>query len=680
MKKSLTVLLVLLLFICFINFKPFNSKGASTLVNDLALDFSQSQFSFVDPMESWFVFKFQATNVGTNVLKVHFDQYCVECPFNAAVQAPQGDVVLYPQESMWFKIVFQSGQLAYNLDVPQTINRTFCFQFFDNNNNWISPNDRFSINKTIQIKVVNSFPSLKGVTINGVTVDNEGKTVPNVQLEAGAFGVKLPTSSDANGQFSIKLGESPVYYLIAQKEGYYAKTIEINGNNIQSSYTVMLTRKPVSTTVTADLIKTQTGKIGFWRCTATADESKLLLVNGMENWPDETIKSQSKLYLLDTKTGNILWTHNMGWEAWTADITEDGKYAVFGTKLERFQTGPENFVNYIRLLNGTDGTTIWQKQINTQNFPSSTEGEFYTRALKFSHNGKYLLVPVHGQYAYLLNTQDGSIKWTAWVGSEVREVIFSKDDQYVYVPSSGGSLYKFKTDDGSLVWHQWIGCWPYVNGFDMSSNEEYIAVATKAGYFSLIKTSDGTVKFTTDLHNGFATCRFSPDGTKILVGGGLLTMYDLNGNALWRCYEDFTDLRFSGDGKLIFTANGIVLDADGTRLYDIIPGDSRSTKIGWVNSNATRYIFGIQDTRSTDTINIIEVYNINIQSSTVSYSSATSSSTATNDSSPTQSQTETHSTIPEFPIISGILATVTILSISAVAIKGLNKKRNLPFF
>ncbi|MCW4045553.1 MAG: PQQ-like beta-propeller repeat protein [Candidatus Bathyarchaeota archaeon] len=298
--------------------------------------------------------------------------------------------------------------------------------------------------------------------------------MPNVQLDAGAFGAKLPTASDANGQFTLKLGESPVYFLIAQKEGYYARTFEINGNNIQPSYTIALMRKTGSSTVTATLMKNHIGNIGFWRCAATADETKLLLVNGMENWEDESIKTQARLYLLDTGTGNILWTHNMGWESWSADITEDGKYVAFGTKLEGFQTGPAGFVNYIRLLNGTDGTTIWQKYITSQNFPNSTEGEFYTRAIKFTHNGECLLVPVHGAYAYLLNSEDGSIRWSVWVGSEVREVIFSKDDQYVYIPSSSGFLYKFRVVDGSLVWRQWIGCWPYVNGFDISSNEAYL--------------------------------------------------------------------------------------------------------------------------------------------------------------------------------------------------------------
>lgn len=618
MRKSHIAMFGLCILLVFTASFPFARSDASSLENDLVLDFSQTQFSFIDPLESWFIFKFGATNVGTKTLMVHFEQYCVEYPLHLPVQAPQGDVLLAPGESMWFKLVFQSGSLGYDPNVPQTINRTFCLKFFDNNHNYEDPGNMFSVNKTVQIQVVDHAPSYAGsVIIQGITMDEEGHPLPGVAIEIGTYGASVHTMSDATGHFSYSIAQSPIYFLIAQKGGYKTKTVDIDGDNVQPSYTVTLVRESSPISVTASLMRSFTGKIGFWRCVATADESKLLLVNGMENWEDESIKNQSKLYLLDTKTGEIIWTHNMGWESWSADITDDGKYVVFGTKLEGFQTGPPGFVNYIRLLNGTDGSTIWEKKITTANFPNSTEGEFFTRAVKFSHNGNYILVPIHRQYAYLLNRADGSIKWVAWVGSEVREVIFTKDDQYVYVPSSSGYLYKFRTADGSQIWRQWIGCWPYVNGFDISPNEAYIAAATKAGYFVLLNTLDGSIRFTTDVHNGFATCRFSPDSSKVLVGGGLLTMFDLNGNVLWRCYEDFTDMRFSADGKLIFTTNGGVLDCNGTKLYDILPGGARSTHVGWVNSNATRYVFAIQDTRSVEAVNIIEVYNLDVNVSMI---------------------------------------------------------------
>jgi len=586
---------------------------STSLQEDLVLDFSQTQLSFIAPMESWMVFKFKGTNTGTENLLIHFSQY-YESPEQVPIRAPQGDTPLAPGESMWFKIVI-GGE--YDQNIPQTISRTIYMTFGDNNNNYAPGDSIFSVNKTIQIKMIDQTTLEGDVLIQGITVDDEDNPIPFTRIEIGGYGGKVPISSDASGHFSYSIAESPVYFIIAQKEGYRTTTVEINGSNVQDFYTVTLIPEPSPVSVSATLINNVVGNIGFWRCAATADESKLLLVNGMENWEDQSLKEESKLYLLDTNTGEVLWTHDMGWESWSADITNDGQYVIFATKLEEFETGLEGFTNYVRLLYGTNGSTVWAKKITPENFPDTTEGVHYSRGVKFSNNGEYIFVPVHGGYGYLLNRLDGSVKWHTWVGANIREVIFTKDDQYVYIPSGSGWLYKLKVEDGSQVWKQWIGCWAYVNGFDISPNEEYVAVGSKAAYLTVIDTSDGSVRFTKDIHGGTATCRFSPDGTKIVAGGDILTMYDLDGNALWRYYQMAEDIRFSSDGKLIFIGNGAVFDNQGTLLYDIFPEEDRSTKVGWINSNATRYIFAIQDTRSTDEINIIEVYNIETSKTTV---------------------------------------------------------------
>lgn len=103
----------------------------------------------------------------------------------------------------------------------------------------------------------------------------------------------------------------------------------------------------------------------------------------MENWEDESLKNQSKLYLLDTSTDEILWTHDMGWESWSADITDDGRYVVFGTHSYPGQTG---FTHYIRLLNGIDGSMIWTKEFTPENFPGTRAGFCdCSNAVKFKH-------------------------------------------------------------------------------------------------------------------------------------------------------------------------------------------------------------------------------------------------------------------------------------------------------
>jgi len=588
---------------------------ASTLEDDFVLDFSQTQFHFIDPMDAGpGIFKFKATNTGTKNLLIYFDWCCKSdgVEVGKPVRAPQGDTPLAPGESMWFKILPEGMHCGYDPSVSQMITRTLYTGFSDHNNNWpIWEDNSFSVEKTIQIKVIGDSTLAGDVTIQGITVDEEGNPVPYVQIDLGGYRGKTPLNSDATGQFSYSIAESPTYFLIAQKEGYRAATIEIDGDNIQDFYTVTLTREPSPISVSASLINSVTGNIGFYRCAATKDESKLLLVNGMENWEDESLKEESKLYLLDTNTGKILWTHDMGWESWSADITDDGQYVVFATNLGGFETGPPGFTNYIRLLNGTDGSTIWEKEIATENFPATTGGEFVSRGVKFSHSDEYIFVPVHCEYGYLLNRSDGTIKWHKWVGANIREVLFTQDDQYVYIPSGGGWLYKLRVSDGSQVWKQWIGCWAFVNGFDLSPDEEYIAVGAKAGYLTVINTSDGSVRFTKDFHGAAATCRFSPDGARLIVGGAhsFTMMLDLDGNVLWRYYGIGCDIRWSGDGRLIFSNSGNVFDIYGTRLYDICPSGAGNTQVGWLNSDATRFIFAVRDTPSSES-NVIQVYRI----------------------------------------------------------------------
>lgn len=622
MSKTLTVLLTILvvssglLWVDSTKIYALSPPGSNSLQEDLVLDFSETQISFIDPMEAWAIFKLKATNTGTKNLLVHFSHYC-EFPGNVPVGSPQGDTPLAPGESMWFKIIPGGDHCNYDQNTPQTINRTIYMTFGDHNNNWVAPEDNsFSLNKTIQIKVVNRTTLAGDVVIQGRIVDEEGNSIPYVDIDLGGYGAKAPIASNATGHFSYSIAESPVYFLIAHKEGYHTTSLEINGSDIQSFYTITLSQDPSPISVTATLINSMEGQIGFWKCSTTEDESKLLLANGMENWEDPNLKSQSKIYLLDTFSGEIIWSHNMDWESWSSDITDDGQYAVFGTRLNEFETGPPGFKNHVRLLNGATGAKIWEKNITAENFPNTTSG-FCTAGVKFSHNGDYILIHVEHNYIYLLDRSDGSILWHKWVSQNVREIIFTQDDQYVYVSCGSGWLYKLRVSNGSEVWKQWAGCWAYVNGFDISPNEEYIAVGSKAAYLTVINTLDGSVRFTKDIHGGTATCRFSPDGTKIVAGGDILTMFDLNGNVLWRYYHMAEDIRFSSDGKLIFIGNGGVFDDQGTLLYDIFPEEDRSTKVGWINSNATRYVFAIQDTRTTEEINIIEVYNIETSKTTV---------------------------------------------------------------
>jgi len=583
--------------------RPFSAE------NSFALDFSESKFKFIYPMDRRY-FTFKGTNNGTKSILVRLDQVeCIPRSGFVHVTTPQGANYLAPGESIWFRLVLGEPYGAPG-SLEGTYNFTVSMRFNIYLPDVIPPldNTHIFVNKSLQIKFVNRNYLPGDVVIRGRVVDEEGIPVSDCPIDIEVPGGGLAgTRTDGKGYFSYSIAESEAYFLIIQKPGYRAVTLEVDGDNVQGFYNITLTKETEAMSIKSTLINSVKGNIGFWRCAATADESRLLLVNGMENWADESLKKQSKLYLLDTNTGEVIWTHEMGWESWTADITDDGKYVVFGSLLQWPRAGPQGFVNFIRLLNGTDGSIIWQKNITSEEFPEYWEdGQSYTRGVKFSHNGEYIIVAVEFDYVYLLNRSDGSIKWRKWVSQNVREFLFTQDDQYVYISAGNGQLYKVRVEDGSEVWKQWTGAWAVVNGLHLSSDEQLIAVGTKGGWLSVINTTDGSIKFS---GYGSINC-FSPDGTMIAVDGDpALTVLDLNGTLLWKYHRcGPCDIHFSGDGKLMFVATGQIFNAYGTLLHEIGVNQERISHVGWINSDATRFIWAVRDTPTTE--NVIEVYRI----------------------------------------------------------------------
>jgi hypothetical protein len=145
-----------------------------------------------------------------------------------------------------------------------------------------------------------------------------------------------------------------------------------------------------------------------------------------------------------------------------------------------------------------------------------------------------------------------------------------------------------------------------------------IALGSKVGYLTVINTADGSIRFSRDIHNGHAHCRFSPDGTKVAVGGEGLMMLDLDGNLLWRSVSGgMIDIRFSGDGSFITVEDGSVFDVYGTLLHDIISSEPPAgcyNQVAWLNSEGTRFICALRDTPASGS-DIIGVYRIETSTS-----------------------------------------------------------------
>jgi hypothetical protein len=214
------------------------------LADDLLFDFSETQFYFVDPLDSWFVFKFKVTNMGTKSLLLG-----AQCSCNVGDEvvglpllAPQGETPLEPGESMWIKILPVGGEdLGYDPDVLQTVTRTFHIEIQDNNANydpWEA--NQVTVEKEIQTEVVNRETLEGDVLIQGMVVDGQGNPIPYAQIDIGSYGVNLPMACDDDGYFSYSIAQSSAYYLTAREEGYRPTTIEVNGSDVQDFYTITL--------------------------------------------------------------------------------------------------------------------------------------------------------------------------------------------------------------------------------------------------------------------------------------------------------------------------------------------------------------------------------------------------------------------------------------------------------
>jgi len=286
-----------------------------------------------------------------------------------------------------------------------------------------------------------------------------------------------------------------------------------------------------------------------WYILTTSDEGyvyalswsgKVLWKTKLEKWPlafslydftgdgtpDALIGTggDNTLYLLNGKTGNIIWKFKTGADIDSSpaigDIDGDGKLeVVFGSR-----------DNYLYALNGEDGSLLWKFKTGSWIVSSPALGDL---------DGDGKLEVVFGSwdyYLYALNGEDGSLLWKFktgdWIDSSPAlgdldgdgklEVVFGSGDNYLYALNGedGSLLWKFKTggpiasssaigdidgdgklevvfssgdnylyalnsEDGSLLWKfktgDWIVSSPALGDLDYDGKLE-IAVVSRDGY------------------------------------------------------------------------------------------------------------------------------------------------------------------------------------------------------
>lgn len=375
----------------------------------------------------------------------------------------------------------------------------------------------------------------------------------------------------------------------------YAK-VEQNKND----YTLKLTAPQVSTS--NEIFKEEKTDIGFWKGAVDKEEKSILLVNGMENWSNADLKSQSQLYLYDFE-GNKKWSYDMGHEAWGADLSADGKYAAFTTSSQTKNFG---------VLNAQDGQPLWIK--SSEDFREPEGMKIDSKEVRISPDNQYLAMGASGGNVYLLKLASGEKIWNQNLKGQVRAISFAKNNDYLYAASGDGNAYKLKISDGSIVWKQDIGSWAFGDqAFKLSYDEKYLGSASKAGEVTVIKTENGQKVWQDDQVGATTWMDLSPDAKYMIAGGGgqgATTLYELeSGKKLWRLEEFSHQGKFSADSKFIIIGdkNLRIIDLAGNEVGNVTSqttNDVGQGQFAYINRDASRIIYTRRDI-GADTVSII---------------------------------------------------------------------------
>lgn len=326
-----------------------------------------------------------------------------------------------------------------------------------------------------------------------------------------------------------------------------------------TDYTLQLV--PPQATAKYSVTKAITDEIGIWKGAVDDKETKLLVVQGMENWKDPGLKTKAQLRLY-AMTGELLWAYDMGWEGWGVDLSADGTYAAFTTS---------NSTHNLGVLDATTGQPLWVKSSADFKWPRLNApgemGGIDSKEIAISSTNAFIGVGHGGGDIALADLKTGELKWHTDIRGQVRGILFDAADEYVYAGSGDGRAYKLKTSDGSIVWQTDIGSWPFTGGFKLSKDGAYLGSASKFGEVTVIETATGKQLWQASQAGNASWLDFSPDGTHVFAGGGgqgASTLYETKtGNKLWRSNLYSHQGRFSSDGKLILAGD------QATVLYDL---------------------------------------------------------------------------------------------------------------
>ncbi len=492
-----------------------------------------------------------------------------------------GSITLEAGESLilqnWLSGVYETRFDNTPPAVGESATYSFTFYVSTNQDAWrdlsLLQSDDVTMSLTVPITFVNrdgaSLPS-GDQTLSGTFTLPAG--IDRVMVEVGTeYGQWYSVETSINAgklRFSVDVPDRDDWFVRVSGEGI--ESAVYTGSDLDERIVETLVETDATPDVFTVATAVDTGT-GFWRGVASEMEGTFVAIPGQENWAGSTDqdradhKENSTLVKM-TYDGDVLWTHDTGWEAWGGAMSEDGGMVAY---LTAPHTGASGYTGDLVVLDGTDGTEIWRESYG-QTGNRAIEG------LEIGMNAAGTRVLSGGSFGNLAmyNARNGNTLWeSTLVQGQVRKIVFCEDGDSVLVGAGDNYLYKLDSATGDLIWKAEIGGWPFVNGLDISADGTKVAVGTKSKEVSVIDLDTGEVLWRKE---AWMDAVFSPDGALVAdFSGGI---YDAKTGELVGNSGRYGTVQFSSDGQWLYQA-----DRGGITVSDL----TGATEAGYEDATDT---------------------------------------------------------------------------------------------
>ena len=424
------------------------------------------------------------------------------------------------------------------------------------------------------------------ITFGGIVVNEIGEPLSGMEvvLSSGNWDTTISQTGD-DGRFSFQnLPDRDDWVIFAQTPSFgltslmsdsasYEDTRRARALSFAKESSQQITLTLVSPKAKADyrLLNYNEPDVGYWRGDVDDAGTKILLINGMENWSSDYPQQETKsLVSLFTMDGELAWSYKMGWEGWGVSLSNDGNYAAFTTSNcsgKANRPVPDGACGKFGVLDASDGSEVWTKA--AEEVTETTHPKLGSKEVQISNTNKYLAVGATEGTFLLYDLMTGELIWSVFIRGQVRGILFDESDKYIYAGSGDGYTYKLSASDGSVIWKTYNGSWPYLGAFKFSKQGDLLGVGGKYGDLAIIDTETGELVLFKDMDDIVSWLDFSPDGKHLVAGGGgqyALTLFDIyTGEKIWHVPFFSHSGMFTKDGKYIL-AGETLLDLSGREI------------------------------------------------------------------------------------------------------------------